>query len=97
MPDKNACCGGVRLVFPCSGAADVGGIADIVRDGETGLLARQKDPDDLADKILRILMEDELRGKLKKDALCFVKENFAWPTIAAKFRKVYEGVLRKGL
>ena len=30
MSDKNACCGGVRLVFPCSGAADVGGIADQV-------------------------------------------------------------------
>jgi len=41
MPDekKNDCCsGGVRLVFPCSGAADVGAIADQVgrkmtRDG----------------------------------------------------------------
>lgn len=33
MPDekKNDCCsGGVRLVFPCSGAADVGAIADQV-------------------------------------------------------------------
>jgi uncharacterized metal-binding protein len=30
MADKNTCCGGVRLVFPCSGAADVGGIADQV-------------------------------------------------------------------
>ena len=30
MVDKNTCCGGVRLVFPCSGAADVGGIADQV-------------------------------------------------------------------
>ena len=30
MPDKNTCCSGVRLVFPCSGAADVGGIADQV-------------------------------------------------------------------
>ena len=30
MAAKNACCGGVRLVFPCSGAADVGGIADQV-------------------------------------------------------------------
>ena len=30
MAENNACCGGVRLVFPCSGAADVGGIADLV-------------------------------------------------------------------
>lgn len=30
MADKNTCCGGVRLVFPCSGAADVGGIADLI-------------------------------------------------------------------
>lgn len=30
MADRNTCRGGVRLVFPCSGAADVGGIADLV-------------------------------------------------------------------
>lgn len=30
MTDKGTCCGGVSLVFPCSGAADVGSIADLV-------------------------------------------------------------------
>ncbi|MGB9597470.1 MAG: putative zinc-binding protein [Candidatus Poribacteria bacterium] len=33
MPDEKkdeCCCGGTRLVFPCSGAADVGAIADQV-------------------------------------------------------------------
>jgi glycosyltransferase involved in cell wall biosynthesis len=76
---------------------NTGGIPDIVKDGETGLLARQKDPGDLADKILRVLLEDELRAKLKRSALCFVRENFSWPSIAEKFKKVYEGALRKGL
>jgi uncharacterized metal-binding protein len=26
--DKECCCGGVKLIFPCSGSADVGAIAD---------------------------------------------------------------------
>ena len=30
MAVRDTCCGGVRLVFPCSGAADVGGITDKV-------------------------------------------------------------------
>ena len=76
---------------------NTGGIPDIVKHEETGLIALERNPDDLADKILRILLEDELRGKLKRSALCFVRGNFSWSTIAAKFKKVYEGVLRKGL
>lgn len=28
MPDSQKCCGGTRLIFACSGAADVGAIAD---------------------------------------------------------------------
>ncbi len=38
MADSNGCCGGTKLIFACSGAADVGAIADaaarkLARDG----------------------------------------------------------------
>jgi len=38
-------------------ATDVGGIGDLVRDGETGLLARPGEPDDLASKIQNTLTD----------------------------------------
>jgi glycosyltransferase involved in cell wall biosynthesis len=38
---------------PCV-AFDVGGVREVVRPGETGFLARPKDPDDLAGKILEL-------------------------------------------
>jgi len=40
-------------------ATSVGGIGDLVRDGETGLVAREGDAEDLAEKILAVLKDPE--------------------------------------
>jgi len=40
-------------------ATDVGGIRDLVRDGETGLVARPRDAEDLAEKITAVLEDPE--------------------------------------
>jgi len=49
-------------------ASHLGGLPELVREGVTGLLARPRDPVDLADKILRILLSDELHAKLSDAA-----------------------------
>ena len=40
-------------------ATDVGGIGDLVRDGQTGLVAREGDTEDLAGKITAVLKDPE--------------------------------------
>ena len=40
-------------------ATDIGGIGDLVRDGETGLVARPRDAEDLAEKITAVLEDPE--------------------------------------
>lgn len=45
-------------------ASDVGGIADIVVDGETGLLTRPGDPGSIADALSRLLDDEALRERL---------------------------------
>ncbi len=40
-------------------ATNVGGIGDLVRDGETGLVAREKDSENLAEKIAAVLDDTE--------------------------------------
>jgi len=49
-------------------ATDVGGVREIVTDGENGLLVAPGDPDALADAIRRFFDDDELRARLSSAA-----------------------------
>jgi glycosyltransferase involved in cell wall biosynthesis len=45
-------------------ATSVGGVPEVVRDGENGLLVAPNDPRALADAIGRLFADDDLRGRL---------------------------------
>jgi glycosyltransferase involved in cell wall biosynthesis len=75
--------------------SDVGGIPDIIKDGETGLLARQKEPDSLAEKITRIFSDAPLRRKLVENGYQMVAKNFSWDTISEKFIGIYQEILSR--
>lgn len=81
------------LGTPCV-AYNVPGLRDSVRNGETGLLARNGDIKDLAEKIITILEDDRLRRKLSENALNYAKQ-FSWDKTAKEFleilKLVYEG------
>jgi glycosyltransferase involved in cell wall biosynthesis len=49
-------------------ATDVGGVREIVTDGENGLLVAPGDPGKLADAIRRFLADDDLRARLSSAA-----------------------------
>jgi glycosyltransferase involved in cell wall biosynthesis len=68
----------------------VGGIPDIIKNGETGLLAHQRNPHDLAEKILRLLDDEALRRKLAEKGADFVMKEFSWTVVAEKFKTIYE-------
>lgn len=53
--------------IPAVGAAE-GGVKDLIRDGETGFLARPKDVSDFADKMERLLVNDSLRNSFAAEA-----------------------------
>jgi phosphatidylinositol alpha-1,6-mannosyltransferase len=74
----------------------VGGIPDIIIDGETGLLALEKNPHDLAEKILRLWSDEDLRKRVTEKGFDFVKKVFSWGVVARKFKKIYEDVLLSG-
>ena len=76
--------------------SNVGGIPDIIKHGETGLLAAEKDPEDLADKILKLLDDKRLRKRVIENGLKLVRENFSWDVIAEKFLQVYKEVMQNG-
>jgi len=67
----------------------VGGILDIIKDGETGLFARVDDPKDLAEKI-KILLEDKaLARKIVENGKKMVEERFSWNKISRNYADVF--------
>ncbi|MEM0172221.1 MAG: glycosyltransferase family 4 protein [Thermoproteota archaeon] len=76
------------LGVPCV-AYDVGGLRDSIRNGETGLLVKPGDVQALAEGLLKVLTDEDLRGKLSESALEHSR-NFSWDRTAEEFMKVIE-------
>jgi len=71
----------------------VGGLRDLVADGETGLLVDVGDVDQLAKAILSLLnneMDIEEMGSIGRQ---YVKSNFSIEKVAEKLEKVYKEVV----
>jgi len=77
---------------PCV-ASNVGGIPDVITDGLNGLLVESANSQALADKILQLIVEDDLRLEMGKQGRLFVKEHFSWQTKVCEIFQVYQTVL----
>jgi len=71
-------------------ASRIGGITDIVRHEETGLLAAPAAAADLAAQIARLMSDNALRARLTQTARQFVADNFSWRSINQKLLAVYQ-------
>jgi glycosyltransferase involved in cell wall biosynthesis len=56
-------------------ASDIGGIAELVEHGVTGLLAPPRDPRSLADLIERLLKDPDLRREMGRNALTAIRQH----------------------
>ena len=73
-------------------ASKIGGIPDAVKDGENGLLVPPRDPEKLADAIIYLLENENIRKKMGKNGREKV-EDYSWERIAEMTEKVYKGVV----
>ena len=73
-------------------ASKIGGIPDVVKDGENGLLVPPKDSEALADAIIYLLEKEDAREKMGKNAREKV-EDYSWERIAEETEKVYMVVI----
>jgi glycosyltransferase involved in cell wall biosynthesis len=76
-------------------ASASGGIVDIVRDGETGLLVPPGDPGALAGAIRRYRDEPELAARLARAGRDHVEKEFSWESIVDRLLEVYDRVLQQ--
>jgi glycosyltransferase involved in cell wall biosynthesis len=75
-------------------AADVGSVAEAVRDGETGLLVPPDDPRQLAAAIRRLLADAELRRQLGESGRELVLGRFTADHMTRAFEALYRVLVR---
>jgi glycosyltransferase involved in cell wall biosynthesis len=95
MPYEGATQSGVLAAAMGNGrfviASKVGGIPDIVREGENGLFMRPKDAESLGDCIRRVVREPGLRAKLLAGAELTGATILSWDLIAEQTFAGYRG------
>ena len=96
LPSLDECFGIVNLEAMACGtpivASNVGGIPEIIKDKENGLLTPPKDPDALANAITYLLENEDVREKIGRNGRKKV-EDYSWDEIAEETEKVYKGAI----
>jgi glycogen synthase len=75
-------------------ACAVGGIKEVVVDGETGFLVPPQDPDRLAAALSKVLDDPDLAARMGRAGRARVLEHFTWDRIAEKTVAMYETLVR---
>jgi glycosyltransferase involved in cell wall biosynthesis len=71
-------------------ATAVGGIPEMIEDGRTGCLVPPRDTARLADAVVRLLNDPELRHEMGRRAREKADTVLSWPAIACQTVRVYE-------
>jgi glycosyltransferase involved in cell wall biosynthesis len=74
-------------------AGAVGGLLDLVADGETGLLVPPRDVPALREALERLIGDRELRRRMGEAARERVRSRFAWPAVTDATLAAYEEAL----
>jgi len=74
-------------------ASKTGGLAEIVVDGENGLLVRPRDPHDLADKMIWLLENEDVAKEMGKRGRVRALELYTPTSVAREYLNVYRRAL----
>jgi glycosyltransferase involved in cell wall biosynthesis len=72
----------------------LGGLTEVVRDGETGFLVAPGDVDELRDRLAMLLANPRLAARTGKAARDLALEHFTWRACAARCLAAYQDMMR---
>ena len=74
-------------------ASDVGGLPELVRDAENGLLVGEKDAQALAGALITLAGDPALRERLGAGGQSEIRGERSWAEVGRRFVEVYEGAV----
>lgn len=74
-------------------ATRVGGVPEIIKDRQTGLLVKPRDVNALEDSIISLIQDLNLRRRLALNGKKLVESMYGWGEIARKYLMLYNKVL----
>jgi len=74
-------------------ASRVGGLAEVVDDGRSGLLASPDDPAALGEAIARLLERPQLRAQLGAEGPRRIREDFSPDRMVQAYQELYDDVI----
>jgi len=75
-------------------ATRVGGIVDIIADGENGLLVDAQRPDQLYDAMKKLFTDRQLADRLGRQALKTIEQQFSIDTIVNRYSALYQALMK---
>ena len=73
---------------------DVGAIPEIVDEGITGFIVPPRNPEALADAIVKLLKNEDLRKSMGENAYRKLREDLSWDIVAEKTLEVYKRAIQ---
>lgn len=75
-------------------ATRVGGNPELMLEGKTGFLVPSAEPDKLAERIILLLKDENLRRKMGEEGKSRVKEKFSLERMIVNYEAIYSSILR---
>jgi glycosyltransferase involved in cell wall biosynthesis len=76
-------------------ASSVGALAEVVKDGESGLVVPPGQPEPLAEAIIRLLTSERLREEMARNLKEAGQKIFTWPKAAEATEALYREVVSR--
>jgi L-malate glycosyltransferase len=74
---------------------NVGGLPEVVLEGETGFIVPKEDPEKLAAAIKRLIVDKDKRLKMGNKGMEHVQKEYDWYENASRMEKLYQQTLRQ--
>jgi glycosyltransferase involved in cell wall biosynthesis len=74
-------------------ASDVGGVSEVVLNDRTGLLVPPRDPANLAEAIIKLARDANLRHKMGEQGYRFAKDRYSWDHSLDMMTELYERLI----